>query len=171
MIQKHNKGPIRAFELDEWRVKHGLSISAACELLGLQRAKWAALQKDRSATIKDNAVCIALELYEQHPEVMPMRRVIDFKQHMIHLGLDPNSPKDRKLFAAVHGRENAASYRLLDGEGGVSKPVERIFEATLRLSVESGVAARKVLEGIARTVAERQGIRDPLTRGSWRKDD
>lgn len=171
MIQKqNNRGPIRALDLEKFRVKYGLPISTACEVFGLQRAKWAALQKDPSAILADNAVCELLLFYEENPSTIPMRRPVKARQQMIDLGYDPDSPADKARFAAAHGREKAGSYRW-DGQGGISKPVERLMEAINRLPTESGKKKRQVLERIALEVAARQGIRDPLSRGSWRKDE
>jgi hypothetical protein len=172
MTQKQSgKGPILALDLEKFRVKYGLSISSACEIFGLQRAKWTALQKTPSVVLADNTVCILLDFYERNPATIPIRRIINIRQHMIDLGYDPDNPTDKALFATTHGREKAASYRWDSGQGGISKPVERLIEATDRLPTESGKKKRQTLEGIARDVAERQGIRDPLARGSWRKDD
>ncbi|RKP47545.1 hypothetical protein [Trinickia fusca] len=172
MTQKPSgKGPILALDLEKFRVKYGLSISSACEIFGLQRAKWTALQKTPSAVLTDNTVCILLDFYERNPGTIPIRRIINIRQHMVDLGYDPDNPTDKALFATTHGREKAASYRWDGGQGGISKPVERLIEATDRLPTESGRKKRQILESIAREVAARQGIRDPLSRGSWRKDD
>jgi hypothetical protein len=165
------RGPILALDLEKFRVKYGLSISSACEVFGLQRAKWTAMQKNPSGVVDDNTVCILLELYERNPSTIPMRRIINIRQHMVDLGYDADNPTDKALFATTRGREKAASYRWDGGQGGISKPVERLIEATDRLPTESGKKKRQILEDIARGVAERQGIRDPLARGSWRRDD
>ena len=170
MSQKSKEGPIRSLDLEKWRTKHGLTISAACELLGLQRAMWAELQKSPGKEVDDATVCALLTLYERHPETMPINRVIDIRQRMVSLGYDPDNPKDKKCFAGATGREAAAVYRWLNGQGNVSKPVERLLEALDRLHTESGKKKRSVLESVAMEVADRAGVRDPLSRGSWRRE-
>jgi hypothetical protein len=170
MIQKANDGPTRALDLEKWRTKHGLTISAACELLGLQRAKWAELQKNPGAELDDMAVCIVVRWYERHPETMPMTRVIDIKACMEGLNLDPDSPKDKKIMAGLTGRESAATYRWNNGQGNLSKPVERLLEAVFRLPTESAKKRRQLLESVVTEIAEEMGVRDPLSRGSWRRE-
>ncbi|SEI14355.1 hypothetical protein [Paraburkholderia hospita] len=170
MSQKSKEGPIRSLDLEKWRTKHGLTISAACELLGLQRATWAELQKTPSKEVEDATVCALLTLYERFPETMPITRVIDIRQRMVSLGYDPDNPKDKKSFAGATGREAAAVYRWVNGQGNVSKPVERLLEALDRLHTESGKKKRSVLESVAMEVADRAGVRDPLSRGSWRRE-
>ncbi|NIF40192.1 hypothetical protein F3J14_04590 [Burkholderia sp. Tr-862] len=171
MSQKLKEGPIRSLDLEKWRTKYGLTISAACELLGLQRATWAELQKRPDKEVEDATVCALLTLYERYPkETMPITRVINIRERMVNLGYDPDNPKDKKSFAGATGREAAAVYRWVNGQGNVSKPVERLLEALDRLPTESGKKKRNVLESVAMEVAERAGIRDPLSRGSWRRE-
>ncbi|MEX3630301.1 MAG: hypothetical protein VB138_13435 [Burkholderia sp.] len=170
MSQKLKEGPIRSLDLEKWRTKYGLTISAACELLGLQRATWAELQKRPDKEVDDATVCALLTLYQRHPETMPINRIIDIRQRMVSLGYDPDNPKDKKCFAGATGREAAAVYRWVNGQGNVSKPVERLLEALDRLHTESGKKKRNVLESVAMEVAERAGVRDPLSRGSWRRE-
>lgn len=171
MNQKMKDGPTRGLDLEKWRTKYGLTISAACELLGLQRATWAEIQKKPDAELEDAAVCILLEFYESHPETMPINRVIDVAQCMRELTYDPENPKDKKTFAGATGRESAAVYRWTNGQGNVSKPVERLLEALSRLPTESGKKRRSILEAIALKVAGKMGVRDPLSRGSWRREN
>lgn len=170
MSLKDNKEPFRALELEKFRVKHGLTISTACELLGLQRAKWAEYQKNPTALVDDMAVCIMMTFYERHPRTMPISRVVDIRQWMVDHNYDPDSPQDKKTFAGGIGREAAATYRYINGQGSVSKPVERLLEAVDRLPTDSGKKKRAELESVAREVADRMGVRDPLTRGSWRRE-
>lgn len=160
--------PFKAIDLEQWRVKCGFTISAACELLGLQRAKWTKLMQDPQQPLTDMTLCILLTMYEHDESTLPIQRIVNAREQMISLGYDPDKPADKKRFAGANGRENAATYRWDRGQGGLSKPVERLFEATNRLPASK---RRQILEGIAKEVAERQGIRDPLSRGSWRKDD
>lgn len=170
MKNQSGKGPILNLDLEKFRVKHGLSISTVCELLGLQRAKWAAMFKRPTDEVDDMAVCITMTFYENHPETMPITRVIDIRRWMEEHNYDPDSPQDKKEFAGAIGREAAATYRYTNGQGSVSKPVERLLEAVDRLHTESGKKKRAELERVAQEVAERMGVHDPLRRGSWRRD-
>ena len=170
MNKKDSKTPLRSLDLEIWRTRNGLTISAACELLGLQRAKWTDLQKSPSEPIDDMAVCMLVLFYEEHPETMPISRVVNIKADMEHLGYDPDEPSHKKEYALLHGREPAATYRWLNNQGTVGKPVERLMEAANRLSTESGNKKRNSLRKVADEVAERMGISDPFKRGTWRKD-
>lgn len=165
-----NKTPMLALDAEKWRIKNGLTISLACELLGLQRAKWAAMMQDSSAPIDDMAVCILLELYEEFPETMPIGRVVDIIEYMRELGFDPEDPADKKEFSISHGREAAAAYRWKNNEGNISKPVERIVEAVGRLDTTSGKKRRAVLKSVAEKVARRNGVPNPFKSGTWRSD-
>ncbi|KVO15165.1 hypothetical protein WJ74_10970 [Burkholderia ubonensis] len=137
----------------------------------MQRATWAELQKRPDKEVEDATVCALLTLYERYPkETMPITRVINIRERMVNLGYDPDNPKDKKSFAGATGREAAAVYRWVNGQGNVSKPVERLLEALDRLPTESGKKKRNVLESVAMEVAERSGVRDPLSRGSWRRE-
>ncbi|AQH05167.1 hypothetical protein A9R05_39905 (plasmid) [Burkholderia sp. KK1] len=162
--------PLRSVDLEIWRTRHGLTISAACELLGLQRQKWTELHKTPSEPIDDMAVCILLLFYFEHPETIPMSRVIDIQRDMHSLGLNPEDPSDKKEYAIAHGREPTAAYRWLGDQGAVGKPVERLMEAVSRLDTSSPDERRNALRKVATEVANRQGVSDPFARGTWRRD-
>ena len=165
------KPPVRSVDLEMWRTRYGLTISAACELLGLQRQKWTELQKKPSEPIDDMAVCILLLFYLEHPETIPISRVIDIQRDMESLGFNPEDPSDKKEYAIAHGREPAAAYRWLGNQGTVGKPVERLMEAVSRLETNSPQKRRDHLRKIATEVATRQGVSDPFARGTWRKEE
>lgn len=162
--------PVRPVDLEMWRTRHGFTISAACELLGLQRQKWAELHKKPSEPIDDMAVCILLLFYLEHPETIPMARVVDIRRDMHSLGFNPEDPSHKKEYAIAHGREPAAAYRWLGDQGAVGKPVERLMEAVSRLDANSADKRRNALRKIATEVADRQGVTDPFARGTWRKE-
>jgi hypothetical protein len=162
--------PLRSVDLEVWRTRHGLTISAVCELLGLQRQKWTELHKKPSEPIDDMAVCILLIFYSEHPETIPMSRVIDIQRDMHSLGLNPDDPSDKKEYAIAHGREPTAAYRWLGDQGAVGKPVERLMEAVSRLDTSSPDERRNALRKVATEVANRQGVGDPFARGTWRKN-
>src|SRR5260363_295335 len=71
---KKKPRPICALDLEKWRIRHGLTIAAACELLGLPYHKWGALSKTPAAPIQDATVCMLLTLYDQYPETLPIQR-------------------------------------------------------------------------------------------------
>lgn len=171
MNKASEKRPLRSVDLEIWRSQYGLTISAACELLGLQRQKWTELQKNPSEPLDDMAVGILLLFYLQHPETIPISRVIDIKRDMESLGLNPDDPSDKKEYAVAHGREPAAAYRWLGNQGTVGKPVERLMEAVSRLETNSPDKRRNALRKIAMEVADRQGVSDPFSRGTWRKEE
>lgn len=171
MNKASDKRPVRSVDLEIWRSQYGLTISAACELLGLQRQKWTELQKKPSEPIDDMAVCILLLFYLQHPETIPISRVIDIESDMKSLGFNPDDPSDKKEYAIAHGREPAAAYRWLGNQGAVGKPVERLMEAVSRLETNSPTKRRDHLRKIATEVANRQGVSDPFGRGTWRKEE
>ena len=160
--------PLLNLELEKWRVKHGLTVSAACEQLGLQRAKFTEMRANPKDPIEDKTVCQLLYVYEAHPETMPSMRVLDIRSFMTDLGFDPENPSDKKEFALLVGREPAAVYRWLAGEGHYSKPVERLIEAYSRLN-QTGKKKRSMLKGFAQKIAARLGIADPFERATWRK--
>jgi hypothetical protein len=171
MNKGSEKRPLRSVDLEIWRTQHGLTISAACELLGLQRQKWTELQKNPSEPLDDMAVGILLLFYLQYPETIPLSRVIDIKRDMEMLGLDPEDPSHKKEYAVAHGREPAAAYRWLANQGSVGKPVERLMEAVSRLETNSPEKRRNILRKTAMEVADRQGVNDPFSRGTWRKEE
>src|SRR5260363_437161 len=80
--QKKSPDPICALDLEKWRIRHGLTIAAACELLGLPYHKWGALSKTPAAPIQDATVCMLLTLYDQYPETLPIQRAPDFLSFM-----------------------------------------------------------------------------------------
>lgn len=162
--------PLLNIEIETWRLKHGLTVSAACEQLGLQRAKFTEMRSRPKEPIEDKAVCQLLYLYNAHPESMPSTRALDIRSFMEDLGFDPENPSDKKEFALMVGREPAAVYRWLAGEGNYSKPVERLMEAYSRLSL-SGKKKRSMLMEFAMSIADRLGIPDPFKRATWRKAD
>lgn len=160
--------PIKNIEVEKWRLKNGLTVSAACEQLGLQRAKFAEMRSKPQEPIEDKAVCQLLEIYEAYPESMPSVRQLDIRQFMIELGFDPENPSDKKEFAVLVGREPAAVYRWLAGEGNYSKPVERLIEAYSRIQL-AGAKKRSLLKTYAVKIAARLGITDLFERATWRK--
>src|SRR5260363_346438 len=93
--QKKSPDPICALDLEKWRIRHGLTIAAACELLGLPYHKWGALSKTPAAPIQDATVCMLLTLYDQYPETLPIQRAPDFLSFMRALGYAPDKPADR----------------------------------------------------------------------------
>ncbi len=161
--------PLLNNEIEKWRLKHGLTVSAACEQLGLQRAKFTEMRSRPKDPIEDKAVCQLLCLYDAHPEVMPSMRALDIRSFMEELGFDPENPSDKKEFALIVGREPAAVYRWLAGEGNYSKPVERLMEAYSRLNA-TGKRKRSLLKDFALDIADRLGIPDLFKRATWRKD-
>lgn len=164
------QGPVRNLDLEKFRVQYGLTISEACEAFGLQRARWTALQKKPGDLLEDIAVVMDLLGYQKTPASIPVKRVTDVRAFMQELGLDPDSPKDKARLAVLCGREKAMSYRVIDGQGGLSTPVERLIELVNRLPTDSGRKKRQFLEELAAEAAERQGIRDPFGRGTWRRE-
>lgn len=166
-----HRPPMRGVDAEEWRVKHGLTIGLACELLGMQRAAWTKMMLDSSTPIEDMAVCILLTLYNDYPETMPIGRVVDITQFMRELDYEPKDPSDKKEFAILMGREPASTYRWVHN-GNISKPIERIVAATMRLEEKSGRGSRKQqLKKIVEKVATINGISDPFERATWRNDD
>jgi len=163
--------PYRPVDIEIWRTKNGLTISMACELLGLQRAKWAEMMQDKERVlpIKDMAVCIMLQFYEDYPETMPINRVIKVMEYMRELGYNPDDPTDKKEFAIDHGREPAATYRWKNDEGRVSKPVARIMEAVSRMD-SSWKKRRAALRATADKVAKRNNVPNPYKTGTWSSD-
>jgi hypothetical protein len=168
MHSKKSQAPLCALDLEKWRIRHGLTIAAVCDLLGLTPVKWAALSKTPTAPIQDAAVCMLITLYNQYPETLPIRRSIDFLSFMLELGYQPDVPVDRTQCASALGREGVAAYRWLDEINRLSKPVERLMEAIQRLPTTSGKKKRRILENTAKAVAQRMGAPDPIQRKSWR---
>lgn len=165
--------PFRNDDIEYFRVQHGLTITEACECLGLQRVSWTAMLKNPGGMIEDNSVCEVLEFYRLYPETIPIKRIPDMRAYMESLGLDPDVPRDKITFSLAHGKEKASSYRWL--ESGSSRPsasVERLMAAVSRLPEEIvGEDRLKILEKIAKTVAKRQGIGDPFLKNSWRREE
>lgn len=164
--------PFRNDDIEYFRVQHGLTITEACECLGLQRVSWTAMLKNPGSMIEDNSVCEVLEFYRLYPETIPIKRITDMRAYMESLSLDPDVPKDKITFSLAHGKEKASSYRWL--ESGSSRPsasVERLMAAVSRLSDEiAGEDRLEILKKIAKTVAKRQGIGDPFLKNSWRRE-
>jgi len=164
--------PLRNCDIDDFRVQHGLTISEACECLGLQRVRWTAMLKKPAATLEDNSVCQILEFYREHPDTIPIKRIPDVREYALSLGLDPDSPKDKTRLSILHATEKASAYRWLDhGSGRPSAPVERLMAAVTRLPAKTEADRLAALEKVMKAVARRQGIADPLRRGTWRRDD
>ncbi|KAG0184463.1 hypothetical protein DFQ28_011090 [Apophysomyces sp. BC1034] len=88
---------------------------------------------------------------------MPIKRIVDVPQEMRGLDLNPDDPKDKRRFAGMVGRENAAVYGWIRRARNVSKPVERLLEALHRLPAESARKKRQILESIVMEVAEGAG--------------
>src|SRR5260364_267073 len=168
MHLKKSPDPICALDLEKWRIRHGLTIAAACELLGLPYHKWGALSKTPAAPIQDAAVCLLLTLYDQYPETLPLQREPDFLSFMRALGYAPDQPADRTQCASALGREGVAAYRWFDEINRLSRPVERLMEAIQRLPAPSSQEKRRILESTAQAVAQRMGVPDPIQRKYWR---
>src|SRR5260364_225136 len=137
MHSKKSPDPICALDLEKWRIRHGLTIAAACELLGLPYHKWGALSKTPAAPIQDATVCMLLTLYDQYPETLPIQRAPDFLSFMRALGYAPDKLADRTQCASALGREGVAAYRWFDEINRLSRPVERLMEAIQRLPAPS----------------------------------
>src|SRR5260364_97627 len=93
MHSKKSPDPICALDLEKWRIRHGLTIAAACKLLGLPYHKWGALSKTPAA---------------------PIQGAPDFLSFMRALGYAPDKPADRTQCASALGREGVAAYRWFD---------------------------------------------------------
>ncbi|MEX3917874.1 hypothetical protein AB4Y43_16780 [Paraburkholderia sp. BR10872] len=165
--------PFRNDDIEYFRVQHGLTITEACECLGLQRVSWTAMLKKPDSMIEDNSICQVLEFYRLYPETIPIKRIPDMRAYMESLTLDPTVPKDKITFSLLHGKEKASSYRWL--ESGTSRPsasVERLMAAVSRLPNDvPGEDRLTILKKIAKTVAKRQGIGDPFLKNSWRREN
>src|SRR5260364_144901 len=92
MHSKKSPDPICALDLEKWRIRHGLTIAAACELLGFPYHKWGALSKTPAAPLQDAAVCMLLTLYDQHTETLPIQRAPDFLSFRTAMGYASEKP-------------------------------------------------------------------------------
>ena len=165
--------PFRNDDIEAFRIQHGLTIVEACECLGLQRASWTTMLRSPDSMIEDNSVCAVLEFYSLYPETIPIKRILDMREYMESLSLDPETPKDKIIFSLAHGKEKASSYRWL--QGGTSRPsasVERLMAAVSRLSGDlPGSERLAILKEVAKSVARRQGLEDPFKKNSWRREE
>lgn len=169
MKKKIQKRPLCWADLEAWRLRHGLSTTAAYASLGLYKERWIALQKNPTAPIQDATIGILLALYESHPEVIPFRFSVDFVQYMSDLGYEKTKVSDKKRCAVAIGRNPAAVDRWLNGTP-LSRPVECLIEGIQRLPV-SGEEKRELLESLARQVGESRGIPDLFEQASWRSNE
>jgi len=160
--------PLRGVDLEQWRIRRGLSVVQASDAFGLQKGKWEELTKEPrlSGEIGDPVVAMLLHLYQQYPESAPAKVVFDVKEFYEFLGLK-DSPQDRELFASLIGRSPPSVIRLMLHEGTPGRPLIRWMEAVRKLKL-TPKQTLKVMVEVANTVGGRQGISNVLTQG-WKR--
>lgn len=160
--------PLHCVDLEQWRIRRGLSVVMAADAFGLQKGKWEELTKEprRSEKIDDPVVAMLLHLYQLYPESAPAKVVFDVKEFYEFLGLK-DSTQDREMFASLIGRSPPSVIRLMLHEGMPGRPLVRWMEAVRKLSL-TPKQTLKVMTEVANTVGWRQGVSNVLTQG-WKR--
>lgn len=160
--------PLRGVDLEEWRIRRGLTVVAAADAFGLNKGKWEELTSEPRLTneIADPVVAMTLHLYQQYPESAPVKTVFDVKEFYEFLGLK-DSYQDREIFATLIGRSPPSVIRLMLHEGTPGRPLVRWMEAVRKLKLTSKQTL-KVMTEVASTVGGRQGVPNVLTQG-WKR--
>jgi len=160
--------PLRGVDLEQWRMRRGLSVILAADAFGLQKGKWEELTNEPllSEEIGDPVVAMLLHLYQQYPEAAPAKALFDVKEFYEFLGLK-DSAQDRETFASLIGRSPPSVIRLLLHEGRPGRPLIRWMEAVRKLKL-TPKQTLKVMVEVANTVGGRQGISNVLTHG-WKR--
>lgn len=178
MILKYNRvfkgvmnpelSPLRGVDLEQWRIRRGLSVVSAADAFGLQKGKWEELTNEPllSEEIGDPVVAMLLHLYQQYPEAAPSKVLFDVKEFYEFLGLK-DSAQDREMFASLIGRSPPSVIRLLLHEGRPGRPLIKWMEAVRKLKLTPKQSLKVMLE-VASTVGGRQGIPNVLTQG-WKR--
>jgi hypothetical protein len=160
--------PLRGADLEQWRIRRGLTVVMAADAFGLQKNKWEELTTEPcvSNEIADPVVAMLLHLYQQYPEAAPAKVVFDVREFYEFLGLKDTS-QDREMFAALIGRSFPSVIRLMLHEGTPGRPLVRWLEAVRKLKL-TPKQTLKVMAEVANTVGGRQGISNVLTQG-WKR--
>jgi hypothetical protein len=160
--------PLRGADLEQWRVRRGLTVVMAADAFGLQKGKWEELTSEPSLSkeIADPVVAMLLHLYQQYPETAPTKSSFDVKEFYEFLGLK-DAPQDRELFASLIGRSPPSVIRLMLHQGTPGRPLVRWLEGVKKLKLTSKQTL-KVMSEVANTVGDRQGFANVLTQG-WKR--
>ena len=160
--------PLRGVDLEQWRIRRGLSVVLAADAFGLQKGKWEELTNEPrlSKEIGDPVLTMLLHLYQQYPESAPEKVVFDVKEFYEFLGLQ-DSAQDREMFASLIGRSPPSVIRLMMHDGTPGRPLVRWMEAVRKLK-RTPKQTLKVMAEVANTVGARQGIPNVLTQG-WKR--
>ncbi|MBU2708712.1 hypothetical protein KCM76_22155 [Zooshikella marina] len=125
-----------ADDLEAWRLKHGLTKLEASMAFGITENNWINLTKPDvlAKPLQDAVIVMHLELFNQHPELVPNNKQPDIKEFYTFLGLK-DDPKDREMFAKLIGRSTSSACRLLMHDGTTSKAVSMWIQSLVKLNL------------------------------------
>lgn len=177
-----DKEPIIGHNIDELRVKLGLSIGDACWVFGIARNDWTSVIANSEPV--DAALAELVRFYNAHPEFCPAKPPVDIGDLFDRMteasegalkrpvqaakgrGRRKANSLDMKAFAIMLGKEASAAYRWVKMGSNAAIPVVRMMEA-MDAMLKQGKNPVSLFMKIADTEAKARGVPDVWTTGKW----
>jgi hypothetical protein len=162
--------PITGADLEEFRIRFGLSVGDMCYILGIARVMWNKIIR-QPGVVSDPTIGMVIRLYETFPQLCPVQPAVSidtaFKQIAKDWGKSSRStpPLTTRDFALYAGREPTASYRWFDKDGmsqATSTPVRRLVEGLLQVPKAADFMKKLMLDE-----STSRGV-DPVGNNTWR---
>lgn len=176
--------PIKGVNIDEIRIKLGLSISDACWVFGIARPDWTTLIASHDPV--SPALAELIRFYNAYPEYCPAKSPIDIGDLYERLsdasegdvkrpdaktvgtrqGRRRSSSLDLKAFSVMLGKEGSAAYRWVKMGANAAVPVVRMMEA-MDAMLKKGENPVNLFIQLANTEAKARDVEDVWATGSW----